>query len=239
MPQQNLFAMKLLLLSILIMLYANSFAQQAGYWTVKAGGNIKEALGDSVIFKYKQFTQGAVYFRDGTVSTAHLNLSYIKGEVEFIDEHQDTMAVTNESTTDYVVIEKDTFYFEKIARGFLELIHGNGNAKLGKQVLLVQGDIKKIGGYDQPSSTSSINSASYFSNGNQTSRLNENKLLVLHKQTSYFIGDNYNHFLPASKKSLRTMFDRQQPAIDSYLEENKNIFSNEAALIKLIDLLGK
>ncbi len=231
--------MKFLLFFIFTTICANSYAQQQGYWTVKAGESIKGVLGDSIIFRYNQFTPGSVYFRDGTVSTARLNLNLVNGEMEFINDQQDTMTVTNEGTTRYIAVETDTFFFDKISKTFLERVHGNSAAKLAKLVALVPGDVKKIGGYGQASSTSSINSASYFSNGNQIARLTQDKLLVLHKKTTYFVGDSFNRFLPANKKNLRTMFAKKEASIYNFLEENKNVFSNEEELIKLVDLLGK
>jgi hypothetical protein len=217
----------------ILLLTTNGYAQT---WSVKAGESIKEAMGDSIIFRYPQFKPGTVYFKTGTASTASLNLNLVNGEMEFLNGAGDTMTVDYESEIQYVVIHTDTFYYDKV---YVELVHGNGTAKLAKVVAIVPVDAQKVGGYDQASSTSAINTAGYFFNGNQYSRITANKVMVLHKKTTWFIGDKFNHFLPAAKKNVYKMFAKQQPQIESFVKENKPVFTREEDLVTIIDLLGK
>lgn len=217
----------------ILLLSANGYAQT---WTVKAGESIKEAMGDSVIFRYPQFLPGIVYFKSGTASTASLNLNLVNGEMAFINGAGDTMTVDYESAIKQIVIQTDTFYFDKV---YVELVYGNATAKLARVIAIVPVDAQKVGGYDQASSTSAINSAAYFFNGNQVSRLSANKVLLLHKKTTWFIGDKFNHFLPAAKKNVYKMFGKQQPTIENFIKENKPVFTREEDLVKIIDLLGK
>ena len=224
-----------LLIVSALLIGAHSYTQH-NQWTVKAGENIKEVLGDSVIFQYPQFMPGSVYFKDKTVSIARFNLNLVNGEMQFIDLSEDTMTLDNESTIQYIIIQTDTFYYDKV---YVNLIHGNAIAKLAKVVAIVPGDIQKVGGYGQASSTSSINSSSYFYNGNQIVKLNEDKIITLHKRTIYFIGDNFNHFLPVNKENIHSMFTKQKLAIDNFIKENKIVLDKEADLLKLIDFLEK
>lgn len=213
----------------------NAYAQEA-IWTVRTGESIKEALGDSIIFRYPQFEPGRVYLRNGIFSDARLNLNLVNGEMEFINPSGDTMTVDYESAIRYIVIKSDTFYFDKL---YVESVYTNAVAKLAKVVAIVPFDAQKVGGYDQPTATSSINAASYFFNGSQYSRITENKVLILHKKASYFIGDNYNHFLPASKKNIYKLFNKRKPAIDAFLKENKIVFVKEDDLVRLVEMIGK
>src|SRR5262245_21107643 len=121
--------MKFFLLVISEVLISSYSYPQNDQWTVKAGENIKEVLGDSVIFRYPQFVAGSVYFRDGSVANAKLNLNLINGEMQFISPSKDTLTVTNEVTIKYITIRTDTFYFDKV---YVELICGKGTVKLAK-----------------------------------------------------------------------------------------------------------
>ena len=227
--------MRIYLYTVFILfLCANGYAQRR--WTVKAGESIKEAMDDSIIFRYPQFVPGTVYFKNGPASTAALNLNLVNGEMEFINGAGDTMTVDYESALKYIVIQTDTFYYDKV---FVELMYGNATAKLARVVAIVPVDAEKVGGYDQASSTSAINTAGYFFNGNQFSRLTANKVLVLHKKTTYFIGDKFNHFLPAAKRNIYKMFGKQQPAVENFIKENKPVFNRKEDLVKIVDLLGK
>ena len=228
--------MKFFLLAVSVLLMgAHSYAQHS-QWTVKSGESIREVLGDSVIFHYPQFMPGSIYFKDETVSTARFNLNLVNGEMQFIDPLEDTMTVADERTIRYIIIKTDTFYYDKV---YVNLIHGNAIAKLAKVVAIVPGDIKKEIGYGQTSSTSAINTYSYFYNGGQFSRLTVDKTITLHKNSIYFIGDNFNHFLPANKMNIHSMFANQKLAIDNFIKENKVVLDKEADLVKLIDFLEK
>jgi len=179
---------------------------------------------------------GSVYYKDNTASAARFNLNLVNGEMQFINPLEDTMTVADERTIQYIVIKTDTFYYDKV---YVDLIHGNATAKLGKVVAIVPGDIQKVGGYGQASSSSAINTYSYFSSGGQIARLNQDKVIKLHKRTIYFIGDNFDHFLPVNKKNIYSMFTKQEPAIDNFIKENKIALDKEADLVKLIDFLEK
>lgn len=227
--------MKTILFTAGICLLSITGYGQQQTWTVKSGESLKTALGDSIIFRYPKFEPGIVYFKNGTASAALLNLNLTNGEMQFISPAKDTLTVDYEQTISSVVIKVDTFYFDKV---FVELIQNNGVAKLAKMENFVPIDMQKMGGYDQATSTSSINSASYFFNGNQSANLTPNKLMVLRKKNNYFIGDKFNHFLPASKKNVTKLFNKQAGAINDFLKENKIVFVKEADLLKLVDLLG-
>ncbi|MEO8710614.1 MAG: hypothetical protein ABI405_00755 [Parafilimonas sp.] len=217
------------------MLYANTYAQK-NQWTVNPGESIREALGDSVLYKYPQFVRGAVYYKDGTVSYGSLNYNLLIGEMQFIAPSKDTLAIANENTISYITIQADTFYFDKV---YIELIRGNDEAKLGKLEIIKLNDITKEGAYGQMSSTSAISTTNSFAINDQSYKLTEKKAITLHKETIFFIGDSLNNFLSADKKNIYKMFSKKKSAIESYIKENKPEFTKETNLVRLIDFLGK
>jgi hypothetical protein len=218
-----------------VLICVHGYAQN-DQWIVNAGESIEGALGDSVIYRYPHFMQGLVYFRDGNVSRAQLDLNFVTGEMQFIGPAKDTLTVANAGTIKYITIQTDTFYFDKM---YIELVHGNATAKLGKREIIKVSDIKKEGAYGQMSSTSAINTTNSFYSNNLSYKLTEKTAVTLHKETVFFIGDNFNNFQPAAKKNIYKMFNSRMPAIESFMKENKTELNKEDDLVKLIDFLGK
>ena len=207
---------------------------QADSYTVKPGENVNSTLPTNVKFLYPQFTEGSVFFRDGTQSNASLDYNLLTNEMQFITPKGDTFAVANEVTIKYIVIGSDTFFYDKT---YLQLVAGNATAKLAKKEVLIMGDVRKAGGYGQVSSTSAITTVSSVRLQNRVTNLTENKELIISKETTYYIGDIYNHFLPANKKNIIKMFGKKQPAIEQYFKNNKVALNKEADLKALIDFL--
>ena len=234
--RQSSLPMRSFFLIISIVLISTYGCTQTDHCTVKAGESVEETLGDSIIYRYPQFTPGRVYFRDGNISRAALNLNFVNGEMQFITPSKDTLAIANEGTIKYITIQIDTFYFDKV---YIELVHGNAAAKLGKLEIIKQSDLKKEGAYGQMSSTSSISFTSSFYSNNQSYKLTEKSEITLHKETILFIGDNFNNFQPAVKKNIYKMFNTKISTIEPFIKENKLAIDKEDDLIKLIDFLGK
>lgn len=217
------------------LVYFHAYPQE-NQWTVKAGESIEEALGDSIIYRYPQFRQGTVYFRDGRVSHAMVNLNLVTGEMQFIAPSKDTLAIANEITIRYITIKSDTFYFDKV---YVEVIHSNTAAKLGKLEIIKVSDIRKEAAYGQMSSTSAISTNSSVFIGHQSYKLTEKSAVTLHKETVFYIGDGFNNFLPAVKKNIYKMFNTKMSKIEPFIKENKIEVNKEDDLVKLIDFLGK
>jgi len=228
---------KKFLLPVFVMLLFNSkdYAQ-TNHWTVKAGESIAASLGDSIIYHYPEFTGGVVHLKNGTLSHASLNFNLVTGEMQFITPSKDTLAIANESSIDHITIQNDTFYFDKF---FIQLIHGNTDAKLGKIEIIKQTNVEKQGAYGQMNSTGSIDAIdSYYSSG-QMYKLAESTTVTMRKSIILFIGDKNNHFLPANKKNISKLFGKKNSTVESFIKENKIEFNKEDDLIKLVDYLGK
>lgn len=218
-----------------VLLHTHGHAQK-NQWTVKAGESIEEALGDSVIYRYAQFMPGIVYYNDGKASRGYLNFNRIIGEMQFLAPGKDTLSVANETSIKYITIQTDTFYFDKV---YIELIHSNAAAKLGRLEIIKLTDFKKEGAFGQMISTSSIDALNSFYTGSQTYKLTQKSIVTLSKKTIFFIGNNDNDFVPAAKKNITKMFSKKSSTLESFIKENKIGFSKEDDLLKLVDFLGK
>lgn len=224
------------LTACLFIIYSCCLFAQNSNTIVKAGEKMNDAISPKVKFRYPDFVSGNISFKDGTHSEAPLDFNLLNEEMQFIDAKGDTLSLDNEATIKYITINNDTFYYSK---GYLELIAGNSLVKLAKKQRLKIGDVRKIGGYDQASPVSAITSYSSINNGSQLTSLTQRADILLSKETTYFIGDNYNHFLPANKKNIMKVFGKKEAAIDKFLEENTIKYNNQNDLKKLIDFLAK
>ncbi len=225
-----------ILVTCYLLIFSCHLYAQTNSWTIKAGQEIKEAISPSVRFRYPEFVSGNVYFKDGTTSQAQLDFNLLNEEMQFINPNGDTLSIDNEATIKYITINNDTFYYSKV---YLELVTSNPLIKIAKKQRLKVGEIKKIGGYEQASSTSAITSVSSLTHRAGVTNLNQRAELLLLKETIYYIGDNYNRFSPANKKNVMKMFGRQELLIENFLTENKIKFNNEDDLKMLITFLKK
>lgn len=217
-----------------LLLYTHAVYAQQDSYTIKAGENVNSTLPANIKFLYPQFTRGSVFFRDGTTSHALLDYNLLTNEMLFIAPKGDTLALTNEVTVKYIAIGSDTFFYNKT---YLQLVTGNATAKLAKREALVMGNVKKASGYGQASSTSAITTISSVHLQDRVTNLTQNQELTFTKQTTYYIGDTYNHFLPANKKNIIKLFEKKKPAIEQYFKDNKVFLNKEEDLKALIDFL--
>src|ERR1700733_8916449 len=167
---------------LFLVLNQNSWAQGSKPIRVKAGEDIREVLTPEYLYRYPQFISGTVFFKNGTQSTAKLNYNIIISEIQFIDPKGDTLSLANEETINYITIGNDSFYYDK---GYVEVIAGNVETKLArKQVIRM--DEQKIGGYDQPSSSSSVTSFNTLSMDSRYNKLTVRQDVVLSKAALYY-----------------------------------------------------
>ena len=233
--------MRITALTILIVLTKFASAQDSTTIFIAADQYASEVLTPQKIYRYTQFINGEIFFRDGSMSDAPLNYNYLYGEIEFISPKNDTLAIAKDQMLNIkkVVIGSNTFFYN---RRYVELVMENTVGRLLKSQMFDVVKREKIGAYDQPSSTSAIDSyGSFVANFGEVPvldlKVRENITLVL--KTEYFFGDQYNLLLPANKKNIYKAYHSKQDRIDKYLGENYVNFKNPDDLKKLMDYLAK
>ncbi len=227
--------MKGLPLLLFALIYGSGlFAQKKTFLTVKAGQNIMDVLSTAEVFYYPQFTSGNVFLRDGTRAAAKLNYNRLVDEMHFIDPKGDTLALADEKTIKYIVISKDTFYYDG---GYVRLLSAGQRVKLAVKQVWVIADARQAEAKN--SATKSV-FADYLTTNRQGGRfydLMAKEDVVLTKAEHFYFGDNYNRFVLAGKKNLLQLFPKEQSRIETYLKENKISFNNKEDLEKVAQLL--
>jgi len=227
----------LLLLFFIMMGYTDLSAQDSTFITIRTGEKVTDVLTTADIYNYPQFTNGKVFFRDGTKGVGKMNYSRLYGQMLFITAKNDTLALADEKNIKYIVIEQDTFYYYE---GYMRLIADNGDVKLAEKQIWVMADIRKIGTHGRATTTVAVTSFSTYTDNRDAAKSKDlimNEDIVLRKDTHYYFGDKYSLFVPASKKGLLQLFPKEQQSIENYLKENKINFNKKEDIEKLYQFL--
>jgi hypothetical protein len=228
--------MKLLpcLIAIFLFLGISYTNAQSKTYTIPPGGTVYDIVPPNEIFLYPSFVNGTVYYRSGGASKGMLNYNTLISEMQYVDGKGDTLALANESSIKHIIINSDTFYYDK---AFVRVIGGNNKIKLGEQPAFVQLDITKVGGYDQATSSSSISSLSSINVNGQTYKLTARENMIIGKTVRYYIGDVFNDFLLLNKKNLYKMFGKYDDRLRKFLKEAEIDFNKKEDVQRLIVFL--
>jgi hypothetical protein len=229
----------LLLLFVMLIGYTVLQAQDSTLVIVKAGNRVQDVLSPADMYSYPQFTNGKVFFRDGRRAAANLNYNRLFGQMLFISQKGDTLAVADELTIKFIAIGQDTFYYDE---GFIRLIMNKAEVKLAEKQIWVVADVRKIGTHNRPTSTVAVTSISSYAD--ETARAKSydfilSEDIVMRKEIQYYFGDKYNHFVRAGKNKLLLLLPKEQRRIENYLKANKVNFDNRDDLEKLVQFIGQ
>jgi len=229
----------LLLLLFILIGYSGLWAQDSTLVTIKAGNRVKDVLSTSEIYYYPQFTNGKVFLRDGSRAGAKMNYTRLYDQMLFIDPRGDTLALADEKTIKFIIVDKDTLYYDE---GYVRLIANYGAVKLAEKQIWVVADVRKIGTHDTPKNTVAITSLSNYSDATGRAKSYDfliNEDIIIRKETQYYFGDENNHFARSGKKKLMLLFPKDQLSLENYLKENKVDFDKKNDIEKLAQFIGQ
>ena len=223
----------LLLLFFILSGYPDLSAQDSTIVTVKAGNSVKDVLSLADIYYYPQFTDGKVILRDGKMIPVKMNYTRLFDQMLFINHKDDTLALADEKNIKFIAIGQDTFYYDG---GYVRIIADNDFVKLAEKQVWVVADVRKIGTHNTPKSTVAITTVATYTDRTAAAKSHDlllNEDILLRKETQYYFGDAYNHFVRAGKKRLLQLFPKEESSIENYLKQNKVNFDNRNDLEKL------
>jgi hypothetical protein len=212
-------------------------AQDSTRIYIPAGKSFSDVAGLDKVYRFSNFTNGQVNFRDGSISAAKLNYNFLNAELEFISPSGDTLAIVKEQALNIknVIIDSITFYYYD---GYLEQMAHNESGKLLKRQFYSIKGREKMGAYGLPSTSSAVDSySSYTDQTGRTRTLSVRENLTLVITTEYFIGDTYNIVLRANKKNMLDLYPKKRTQIESYLRTNHVNFASGKDLQKLFSSL--
>jgi hypothetical protein len=181
------------------------------------------------VYRYPEFSYGKVSFKDGSAGAGKMNLNFFSGDMQFINEQGDTLAMTAESVR-LITISEDSFYPYK--ENIFELIQEYPKGKLVLAQTLKLADEKNTGAYGITSSTHSVDNYNTLrAYAHYTLQLNKD--LVFTKEKRYYFSFGSDDFLPVNRKNIFKAFSKQRTQLENYLEENSIDLNHEDYLKKL------
>ena len=223
------------LLPLFVLAFCCSAHAQDSTIILKAGMSINESISITDLYEYPQFVYGKVFFKPGDSSSGRLNYNRLLDQMQFIDFKGDTLNIADPGTIKSIRINNDLFYYDE---GYVKLIKDSNTIKLAAKQTLRVVNKEKTGAYNMPSSTSAIDSyGSYMSEGKMY-KLVPREDIVLKKQTQYYFGDKFNHFILANKKNLLRLYSKKEGSLNAYLKENNIDFTSQEDLEKLLQYLA-
>ena len=229
----------LLLLFFILIGSTDPFAQDSTHVTIKIGSKDSDVLSPADIYYYPQFTTGQIILKEGKRIVTDMNYTRLFDQMLFINHKGDTLALADEKNIKLIIIDQDTFYYE---HGYVRLIADYGYVKLTEKQVWIVADVRKMGTHNRPTNTVDIQSFSSYTNGIDAAKGKDlvlNEEIVLRKETEYYFGDDYNHFVLAGKNKLINLFPKDEKAIENYLKENKVDFNKKDDLEKLSQFLSQ
>lgn len=204
--------------------------------TVRTGEKLSDVFTAKDIFRYETFLPGKVLFKDGTTAEAPLNYNRIYEQMMFLDAKGDSLAVANPELVNVIVIGSNNFYFA--AEVVLEELNDYGNVKLATHEVLREIDKKILGAYG---STTDAKSISYYKHeytiDGKPVQPKPGEGTLFSKKADLYIGDSYNHFMPASKKAVESVYAKKAKELKAYLKDNPVKYDNVKDLQRLCEYM--
>ncbi|HEV8283702.1 MAG TPA: hypothetical protein VGQ09_05300 [Chitinophagaceae bacterium] len=220
---------------LILLLWFQSFTQQT-VKAVEADQEINQVFTVKDLYRYPQYIQGKVFFRDGTIAEAMLNYHKLFEQVLFIDQKGDSLAVGNPETISVIVMGQDSFYYNKDS--YYELIESyKKSIQLARKQMLQEMDQQKTGAYGQSyTNNSTVANKNYYTVDGKP-RLNVGESTLFLQKTEYYISYKHGDFLPANKKNIEKLFSEYSRQVKDYIKENSLDIAKEEGLKKLLQFI--
>ena len=130
----------------------------------------------------------------------------------------------------YLVMAKDTFYFDKV---YVKQMSNRNGVKLGDSRSLQLSNRQKIGGFGEINGGSVESKEQVSSNANMMKSLVAKEILTFTENRAFYFGDRFNHFKQASKKNVLELFGKTKPGLEKFIDDNHLDYFDESDMNKL------
>jgi len=207
-------------------------AQSQKLYPVKSGEVPDHVIPTEVRYAFPEFRPGTAFLRNGSASKMRFNYNILLDEMQFLTNANDTLTIATPEELKCVSIDSSIFYYDK---GYLRQLAKAGEYILAaRRGLTVMSDGKESG-YNGYSNTGSITTYNRIVSGNRAYALEVKRDALFSPFVEYYLGDQYNHFERANRKSFLNVFSDKKKDIQHYLRENNVSFNNETDLMKLLE----
>ena len=191
-----------------------------------------------VVFKYPQFVNSKLVYRDNAVMDARLNYHRLNEQMFFINAKGDTLILAQPELFSMFILAQDTFFYADKSYAFLVTHFPEVNLAKKESITLV-GKEKK-GAYGTYSAVSSVNSERTFTTDEmpQVTWLNLDENAVYKREAKYLLKDRHHNFFVVNRKNFYNLYSKQEKELKEYLQTNKVDFTKEEDILALMDFLN-
>lgn len=201
---------------------------------VKPGQEIPACFSKEETYLYPAFMDGTVLLKNKEVISARMNYNIIYGQMMFIQNSRDTLAIANPQNIEIIIFPSDTFYYSS---GYHQLLAvGFGKYLTRKQFLKIH-EVRKGGAYGTTSSLSATTTMSSYYGDSKTNKLTVNQEVVVSIQSEFYIVDSRSRYRVFNRIAINKMYPNHKPAIDKFISEEKIDLEKEQDAIKLFGFL--
>lgn len=208
-------------------------AQEGKIVTVKAGTRVLDYFPVKERYRYSDFTNGQLVFKNGRVNSGRFNYNFLLGEMEFL-QSRDTLSIVNKKDISFIAIARDTFYYND---GYIELIF-SGPVNVGLMQTIRLKDIQRKGAFGVTDRNSSIDAYNSMAVTGNLYELIPNEDWVFQETMEYFLSTPERGFVQFNKKNVLEIFPQKKDAIKDYLKSNKIHFDSRADLLEFAGYLS-
>jgi hypothetical protein len=228
-------AIRAVLLPIGVLLFfSQAYAQPSKTIRIKNGQDAAAFVPAKDRYQFPEFQPGKVSYVNGNYAVSKLNYCYLLGEVMFISDKGDTLAIADNNMISYAEIGKARFYPQPL-HGFVELVEHCGEVALVKKVQYQKGGIEKKGAYQNENDIGALHSATTFTDINgRITMLGVNNTVLMRPMVSYLFMDRNHRFSKAGETSLLKIFSKKKEEIKPYLGNRNFNYANEEDLKKVL-----
>ena len=218
-------------LSSLLFSYFQLSGQNDKPVTVYAGTPVLKYFPLEERYRYPDFRDGQIKYKNGSVSKSRFNYNFLKGEIDFI-QLSDTLSLVTRKEMSFLTIGSDTFYFDN---GYIEQISG-GSFKVGVKQFIKLKDVLKKGAFGTTNRNSAIESYKPVTRGIFYDWV-PNEDCVFQMEREYYFSKSGSDFVLFTRKNTLEMFPGHEDKIKDYLKSTKVNFSSVDDLLRLAEYL--
>lgn len=221
-------------LFLCFLIQQNSFAQNS-----YASKQTDETLAQMArsVYKYAEYQQGKLFYKDHTENDARLNYNRVLGKIFYLDRMGKPVMLENPDALAMIAIAKDTFYYFD-TNCVIKTTHFVNANLYEKQTILYEerNDATMRSNLDPVIITNGTGLPYSKEDFKTDNSLNKSSLFKI--INDYYIADGSMKYFKASKKNLFDLFSDQREKIKEYLRQNEINFNVEADIVKALQYIN-
>jgi hypothetical protein len=186
-------------------------------------------------FLFPDFYEAMVVTKKGT-GKAIMNYNMLTGDMMFIDQNGDTLAVLNPEEIRAIRFGKQEFI--RNAKEYVEILATAGVTGLAVSRRIKPATVKQYGAYGMTTSTAAIDNVSVIADKARPDGLTINKEVTYAVIQTFYLHDGKS-LRPATEKNFQKLFGKSKEVVNAYVKEQGLDLKNEEDITRLFNFCAK